>query len=420
MSKERENIGLFARAERLSRAGDLHSRWPLPLALVLAILLWMSLHDKVEKSTVSICHIVRDAPIDSSLENLKSQALTLRLPQTRTSYKIDQLLDANNQVMDPSAGVTFNFKGPGKLIRKVAERLQAYVDIPRPKREDQNEYEFQFKAEDIRTVNQELSDFFTSMHPSLITVKLVASGKRTILLNRSHVRINYHKPVNEWEKRIFTDSMQFNPKKVTLYGPNLLLQRIGKEPKIFVMDCENIEAQLANAIKNNPSERPKLSFNLKLASNLQGLKRTKSDEDLTVSVEVAPAPTRFPISENPKDAFILSIQADWKSSKLSAENFLVSDNIKIQILSYNEALDDLLKKGGKVWVKRWLRAVVDMGEIDQNFKNSADQKEFRDYLSAKFLCFEEQYKLGKDFEINALGFIEVKPIKNDQQPKPGK
>lgn len=378
---------------------DAHSRWPLPLSLVLAILLWLSLNDSVhEEETVSCTVVVQDLSAGSG--SPAPGQLLVRLPESRTHYTKSQILDGHGKLL-PGNKVRIEFAGPGRFVSDLQRRVTISAEVQIPE-DGRDEFIYKITKSNLRTDPTDLSPFLIKMVPEEIQIKFVASGQYRLNLHSDQVQIEYPDPVESWESRIFPDTMDFEPKVVMLTGPAKLLERLKQARPIFKLDCTGAPALLEGGnykagVKGNPA----LGFDLTLKQQFAEL---TMQPEVKVRVEVSLDPERFPQGGD-KDYFTIPVRADWYASPLDPKGFEVSESIRIQIYSYDKNLSKLLKKDGEAWVKRMIRATVDLGEIEGDYQ---DTNPFFKQLTAHFSCYDDDFKIDRDFEIKALGIVEVK------------
>ncbi|MEZ5990037.1 MAG: hypothetical protein R3F30_13095 [Planctomycetota bacterium] len=382
---------------------EMRSRWPLPLSLVLAVLLWKTLNDRV-RQTQNVDVPIRVQAGGAAALPRAERGLTLRLPETETPYEAVGFFDAFDKRLQDRQ-VRFTFVGPGRFVRSdLQNQVTLYAELDPGERESK-EFTATVKLEDIRTDPAELQPFLDSMEPAAIKVKFVASGQHSFKPDPATVQLELPEPVSSWEKRIFKDSMRFEPDRVILRGPANLLEEAKAARTLFKVDCREAPAELEKKDFNASSQsRPRLEFELKL---LDRFKTLQMAVDVKVSIEVAPDPPRFPLGDETQ-TWQVPVRADWQASELEPKDFVVDEHVKIQIYSYDSRLTELLKQRGESWVRRNLRATVDMGVVDQDFRNAADPLQFYKALEPHFACYDDQFRIGRDLRVHVRGLVQVK------------
>jgi len=380
---------------------EAHSRWPLPLSLVLAILLWISLNDSVHEEESISCKVVVQDMASSQGLGVPGQLL-VRLPESRVNYTKSQILDGNFKLLNRK--VRIDFAGPGRFVSDLDRRLKVWVEVQIPE-DGRDEFVCKITKSDLRTAPSDLGPFLVKMDPPEINIKFVASGQYRPQLHPRQVQIDYPAPEDDWNKRIFRETMTFEPKSVTLTGPAKLLEQLkhSKTP-IFRVDCRKAPEMLKSdnfEADSNP-QNPILGFDLVLSQRFSELTMA---QEVKVLIPVKEEPPRFPQGGD-NASYTIPVHADWYASPLDPKIFEVSKTLRIQILSYNQELSELLKKDGENWVKRNIRASVDLGEIEGDYQNT---EAFFKRLSPHFSNYDDsRFKIGKDFIIKDLNIAQVK------------
>jgi len=378
---------------------EAHSRWPLPLSLVLSILLWLSLNDSVhEEETVSCEVVVRD--LGAGISNAVAGQILVRLPESRTHYTQSEVLDGNGKLL--TGKVRIDFAGPGRFVSDLQQRLKITAGVKIPE-DGRDEFIYKFTKSDLRTDPSDLSPFLIKMVPEEIHIKFVASGQNSVTLHSDRVQIEYPEPMEDWQRRFYPDTMEFEPKVVLLTGPAKTLELLKNDRLVFKLDGRRAPGLLqAGGHKAGMRGNPVLGFDLVLMQRYSGL---TMQPDIKVRIEVALAPERFPQGGD-KDYFTIPVRADWNASPLDRKGFEVSESMRIQIYSYETELTALLKKDGEKWVQRMIRATVDLGEIEGDYQSN---ETFFKLLTPHFSCYDKKFKLEQgDFRIEKFGIVEVK------------
>ncbi len=381
------------------RRDDAHSRWPLPLSLVLAILLWVSLNDSVHEEETISCQVVVHDRGASNAVGVPGQ-IVVRLPDSRTHYTQSQILDPSHKLLNRK--VQLRFAGPGRFVSDLERRLTVWAEVQIPE-DGRDEFIYTFTKKDLRTDPSDLSPFLVDMDPKEINIKFVASGQVRINIHPDRVKIEYPEPEKTWKRRIFPDTMVFEPRAVTIAGPAKILEQFKVATERFTLDCRTAPKSFegGNYKGDSPGKRPILSFDLDLLQKFRGLTMTP---EVKVRMQVSSDPPRFPQGSD-KDYYTIPVRADWYSTPLDPKAFEVSETMRIRIYSYDKDLSALLKKEGEAWVKRNLRATVDLGEIEGDYK---DSQAFFKQLSPYFSNYDDSFQKGQDFRIEHIGLVQVK------------
>jgi len=380
-----------------------HYHWTLPLALCLAVVYWIYLYEFTTLTKTVLCDIVRHAEQHGSMP--LEETLSIGKPN---NYTIQSIHGPDHKEI--KGKIKFTFKGPRRLLKRLRGLL--YVNFPEsriPTQDFGNQSpKWVFRRADVRSYQEELTEFLIDMEPKEITVQLEATGSLQIPLDQSRVQPQY--PDESWKKRFFLDTLTFTPHTITLSGPTKTLNKIQADPILFIMDCSQVESQL-NMLTNSSTglpRRPRLSFPVRLRP---GFKDLRIGQEITASVQVAPKPTIFP---DDKHSYKISVILDHQGFTLDLSKYRVTDKVEVRIKSFNRMLDDTLSRDGEKWVHSKLRGFVTLEEAQDRLARGGEYVA----LEPNFFCRDQRFRLDRDFEIILDRKVEIKRNPSDTNPTP--
>jgi hypothetical protein len=386
----------IARASR-RRQRRWNEHWPLPLAFVLALGFWFYLDSRISTDRSYRCRIVTDRDDVNDPIGENDGVLQLRVPDGYTISSVragNRRSGAELDAEDERESILLDFYGPKSEIQALDTRLTFFVDLTAPNEGGGADRSTRrFSKSDISASNASLLRYLAAMVPEELQVVLEASGSAQFTLSPGSVVIRYPDPREEWSRRVFLETLQFDPPLVRVRGPRERLDQLQGSGELFELDVSELSSMSERLLpREEGSGRPRISFPVRLRPRFAS-ELTLLDPHLTASVEIAPPAWT-------SDEFEVRIAADWQSSSLDPAVFqLDRHSIKFRIRSYDPRLTRLLREGGRAWVRRWMRAVADIGRIpaetdtsDPRFSIAVDPLFF--YLG------DEHFVLGKHYEID--------------------
>ncbi len=379
---------------RLRSKDDKHPLWSLVLALFLASLYWIYLDKNVTRTVTISCTITKDVSPFADVSTLRANTINLRVPQ---DYTVSRIID-NDTGKEFAGKVALTFRGPGGVLKHLDPAPILFVNIKEP---TSSEYDFFFDRRDIKSAKVELATYLVEMKPSELKIHLVKTSSLDVTLQAERLVVLYpDDPEGEWRKRVFLDTLRFSHATVTLRGSRNLLSSIRPDSKIFELDCRSLP-QLMPALlrKAKGNERPTASFTLRLRPKFAALQIVEGE--IQASVEVAPPARIFPAGRG--EVWTIPVHADWVFSKLTPDRFRVDDSLQILVKSYNPELTRLLESGGETWAKKNIYCYVELEGIPPPEEGT----EFYEDLTPHFLCKDQRFLHGRDFEVIVKSIVAV-------------
>ncbi len=368
------------------------------MALILALVYWLYLDQTVTQEKSVYVTIQKDVHTQDALVSLKTQSLSIRVPN---NYTISKVLD--NRTSKVFEGkLLLRFRGPGGILRLLETNPSFFTDIPES---SAPEYDATIKVRSIKSTKVELSGYLESMDPPELRVHLVQINSFELSLTPERIRILYpEEDTEEWAKRIFPRSIKIRPSSVTLSGSRNLLATITPETQIFKLDLRNLPGRWKKRMEQGGgNDRVKETFRLEILPTFASLRMNR--ETIEANIEVAPPADFFP--RGSKNYYSIPIRINWGPLQGKESLFQVVDKGLILIKSYNAKLSRLLEQKGEEWVRKNIEMRVQLDELDAKGSRSKDY--FRN-LQPEFTCWDHRFVIGRDLEIisNSPIFIKSK------------
>lgn len=383
-------------AERKRRSG---SRWPLPVALVLAIVYWFYLNSQVFR-TESVELGVR---IVQSTDSLTAHGFDIRLPQKDLLVtRIDLGSDATNFDL-ASQKLRFTVRASGASLKQLQTSTAFVADIPDRAVEECRSNGFavcSLRLADVKDANGELTPHLKAMQPSTIRLHLGRSSTDTLNLSWDLVTIRYPEGIADssenWDRRIFQKEIRFEPDSVDLEGPEKWIRSTADRKGVFVLDLTEKLTKLTGRSQNERLDVTEfLSIDKALAD-----KGVRCLQLVKATVQFTPASKSFAGLEIP-------IEIDWKGSPLAPTEFRIDPTVKFELRSYDPELSSMLRDDarGRRWIDHNLRCFVRPAELDPAIDTS--KEDFVAHLSPHFFLYDDNFALGRELKIQQKSLISI-------------
>lgn len=370
------------------------SHWPLPVALVLAIVYWFYLNSQVYRTEDTSLYL----RIIQATESLATHGFDIRLPRTDLivtrieKSKGGAAFDLKNEQ------IRVTFRAPGALLKQLHTNTALVADVPDAIVEAcraNGSAVFELDKSYLKDAAGDLTPHIVAIEPEKLFVHLGRSRTQPIDLSWDVVKIRYPEGKN-WDKRIFEREIRFLPDIVDVEGPDKLIQTSADDKAIFLLDLTKKLDELANSGQN---ERADVTDNLQIDPDLAE-KGVRLVQSVKATVQFAPEATIVTDLE-------LAVEPDWKGSPLAENEFRIDRSVKFEIHSYDRGFTRLLEdvERRRRWVSENLRCFVRPGELDPTLDTS--KEDFVAHLTPHFFLYDSSYSIGREFKIQQKSLISI-------------
>lgn len=392
MRDQATNLELTDTVRVRTTSGRRRSRWPLPVALVLAIVYWFYLNSQVFRSDYADL----DLRVVQSTESLTTNGLDIRLP--RNDLIVTRIaLSKGGKVFDPKEDrIRVKVRAPGASLKQLGTSTVIVADVPDDVVEDcraNGSAVFELDIDDLKDANGELTPYLQEMQPARLYVSLGRSLTHPVDLRWDLVKIKFPEGTN-WDSRIFARQIRFVPDSMDLEGPDKLIRSTSRMQAIFLLD---LTEKLSEIREDATGDRLDVTEILQIAPELAE-KGVRSLQSVKATVQFAPAPTVF-------DDLEIGIEADWKGSPLSKTEFRVDKTVKFELRTYDSNLSTMLRDSArrKRWIEDNLRCFVRPSELDATLDTS--KEDFVAHLTPHFFLYDDNFTLGRELKIQQKSLI---------------